>query len=70
MSLATQVGGNHYKDLAIQPVVYCQKNHLGYCESNVVKYVSRHKQKNGLEDLKKAMHYLELLIELEYAGPT
>lgn len=68
-SLATQVGGSHYKDLLIQPVVYCQKNKLVYCESNAIKYVTRHNRKGcGLEDLKKAIHYIELLIELEYAG--
>lgn len=63
--LTSQVGGNHYKELAIQPVEFCHKNKLGPCESAVVKYVSRWKSKNGIQDLKKAIHYLELLIEME-----
>lgn len=63
----TQVGGNHYKDLAIQPLEFIVANNLGFVEGNVVKYVVRYKVKNGLEDLKKARHYLDLLIELEEA---
>jgi carbonic anhydrase/acetyltransferase-like protein (isoleucine patch superfamily) len=59
-----QVGGTHYKDLAIQPVEYCQRNNLGFCESSVVKYVTRHKAKAGVEDLKKARHFIDLLIEM------
>lgn len=62
----TQVGGGHYKDLPIQPVEYCQKNKLGYCESCVVKYVTRHKSKNGKQDIEKAIHFLQLLLEIEY----
>lgn len=61
-----QISGRHYKDLPIQPIEYCQKNNLNYCESNVIKYVTRHKHKNGKEDLLKAIHNLELLIEMEY----
>ena len=70
--LATQVGGNHYKDLPIQPVEYIHANALGYFEGNVVKYVSRWRKKNGIADLEKAKHYIELLIELEsrHAGKT
>ena len=60
-----QVGGGHYKDCAIQPAEYIHKNGIGYMEGNVIKYVSRWKNKNGLEDLKKARHYLDLLIEME-----
>jgi hypothetical protein len=58
----TQVGGNHYKNMAIQPIEYIMQNNLGYCEANIVKYVSRWKDKNGLEDLKKARHYIDILI--------
>ena len=61
-----QVAGTHYKQLTIQPVDYCQLNKLGFCESCVVKYVSRHRDKNGAEDIKKAIHFLELLMEIEY----
>lgn len=65
-ALERQVGGGHYKGFAIQPVEFCQKNHLGYCESNVIKYVCRHGQKNGKVDLDKAIHYIQLLKEMEY----
>lgn len=58
-----QVGGNHYKDTAIQPIDFIFANNLGYVEGNVIKYVCRYGLKNGIEDLKKAKHYLELLIE-------
>lgn len=64
--LGRQIGGGHYKDLAIQPIEYCQRNRLNYCESNVVKYVTRHREKGGAEDLQKAIHNLELLLQLEY----
>lgn len=58
----------HYTQFKIQPMVYCQLNGLNWCASNVVKYVSRYKLKNGVEDLKKAQHYLEKLIEYEQTG--
>jgi hypothetical protein len=64
-ALNTQVGGSHYRDKGIQPIVYIHANNLGFCEANVVKYVTRWRDKNGVVDLKKAIHYLELLIELE-----
>ena len=64
-ALDIQVAGSHYKDLAIQPVEYIHANNIGYFEGNVVKYVSRWKAKNGIKDLEKAKHYIELLIELE-----
>lgn len=65
-ALATQVGGDHYKKLAIQPVEFCQVNGLHYCESAAVKYVCRHRDKDGAKDIRKAIHYLNLLLELEY----
>ena len=63
-ALNKQVGGSHYKDKGIQPIIYIHANELGFCEGNVVKYVTRWRSKNGIADLKKAIHYLELLIEL------
>jgi hypothetical protein len=57
-----QVAGQHYA-APIQCWDYIIANKLGYLEGNIVKYVSRHRSKNGLEDLKKAQHYLEKLIE-------
>lgn len=64
-ALETQVSGNHYKDKAIQPVEYIHANKIGYFEGNVIKYVTRWKDKGGVADLNKAKHYIELLIELE-----
>ena len=64
-SLNKQVAGNHYKDLPIQPVEYIYANAIGYFEGNVIKYISRWRKKNGIADLEKAKHYIELLIELE-----
>lgn len=64
-ALEKQVAGSHYKDLPIQPVEYIHANAMGYLEGNVVKYVSRWRKKNGIADLEKAKHYIELLIELE-----
>ena len=64
-ALTKQVGGSHYKDKGIQPIIYIHANELGFCEGNVVKYITRWRDKNGVADLRKAIHYLELLIELE-----
>jgi hypothetical protein len=61
----SQVGGDHYAKLAVQPTYYALANGLGVCEANVVKYVSRWKSKGGLNDLRKAREYLEILIEWE-----
>lgn len=58
-----QVGGSHYKGAAIQPAEFNIANGLGFAEGNVVKYVFRWQMKGGIEDLEKARHYLDLLIE-------
>lgn len=63
--LAKQVSGDHYVKCSIQPIEYIFANNLPFCEGNVVKYVTRWRNKNGIADLEKAKHYLELLIELE-----
>lgn len=65
-SLDVQVGGQHYKQFPIQPIEFTVKNGLGFCEGNIIKYVARHKHKNGKQDLLKAKHYIDLLIDLEY----
>ena len=65
-ALSTQEGGSHYKSMAIQPVEFISKNKIPYLEGNVIKYVSRHQSKNGIEDIKKAIHYLQLIAELQY----
>ena len=61
--LNSQVGGTHYKSMAIQPVEFIIANDLDFCEGNIIKYVCRYKQKGGVEDLQKVIHYAELLIE-------
>ena len=65
-ALREQVGGDHYSKLAIQPVEYINKNNLSYLAGNVVKYITRYKHKGKpLQDLQKARHYIDMLIELE-----
>lgn len=59
--LDTQVGGSHYKGLKIQPIEYIMANNIPWCEANVIKLVTRWKDKNGIEDLDKAIHYLQIL---------
>lgn len=61
-----QIGGNHYAKYKIQPTEFIHTNHVPFIEGNIIKYVLRHKDKNGIEDLKKAKHYIDLLIEFEY----
>lgn len=65
-----QVGGDHYKRLAIQPAEYCYKNKLNNLESEAVGYITRHRFKNGKQDIEKAIHTLEMLIQLEYADKS
>ena len=61
IALETQVGGNHYSSMKIQPIEYTMKNEMNPLQHTVIKYVSRYQAKNGIEDLKKAIHSLELL---------
>ena len=61
--LDRQVGGEHYRLRGIQPITFILSNHLGFCEGNVVKYVTRWRDKGGVGDLEKARHYLDFLIE-------
>lgn len=65
-----QIGGNHYKSLKIQPIEYIDANNLPYLEGNVIKYVTRHASKNGVQDIDKAIHYLELIKQMRYNGDT
>ena len=65
-ALDVQVGGDHYQRFKIQPIEFIMKNDLDFCQGNVIKYICRHDFKNGLEDLKKVKHYVDLLIELKY----
>ena len=64
-ALNEQVKGNHYKDMKIQVVEFCYANQIPYMEGNIIKYCCRWRKKGGLDDLKKAKHYIELLIEME-----
>jgi hypothetical protein len=64
--LDEQVGGSHYKTMKIQPVQFILQNSLGFCEGNIVKYVSRYMAKNGPDDLRKVIHYAQLLLAHKY----
>jgi len=61
-----QVGGEHYKDYPIEPGEYNQRNKIGYMEGTAIKYITRHASKGGVDDIKKAIHCLELVLEWEY----
>ena len=61
--LNNQVGGTHYKTMKIQPVEFILANDLDFCQGNIIKYTCRYKQKGGVEDLKKVIHYAQLLID-------
>jgi hypothetical protein len=65
-ALQKQVGGSHYAEMAIQPIEFITANQLSFLEGNIIKYVCRHRNKNGADDIKKAMHYCELLLQMEY----
>lgn len=60
-----QIGGDHYKSMLIQPVEFIHRNGIGFIEGCAIKYLSRWRNKNGVADLKKARHFIDLLIELE-----
>lgn len=63
-----QVGGNHYRSMKIQPSEFIYVNELNWLQGNAIKYICRHAAKDGLDDLLKAKHYLDLLIEWEYGN--
>ena len=62
-----QIGGSHYKNMVVQPSEFINKNKLLFAEGNAIKYICRHSYKNGKEDLKKAIHYIEMIIERDYS---
>ena len=64
-ALAKQVGGDHYKKMVIQPMTYSMKNGLDACQHTIIKYVTRFRDKDGVADLRKAIHCIEMLIEFE-----
>ena len=64
-AFAGQVGGDHYRGMAIQPVEFIHRNGLGFCEGAAIKYLCRWRNKGGLDDLRKARHFIDLLIDME-----
>ena len=62
-----QIGGSHYKNMKIQPSKFINDNKLLFAEGNAIKYICRHAHKGGREDLKKAIHYIEMIIERDYS---
>lgn len=65
-ALDTQIGGSHYKDMNIQPIEYISENSLDFFQGNIIKYITRHKNKNGAEDIKKIKHYCDLILKYQY----
>ena len=65
-SYKKQIGGSHYKNMKIQPSKFRNDNNLLFAEGNAIKYICRHAHKGGKEDLKKAIHYIEMIIERDY----
>ena len=61
-----QVGGNHYQTMKIQPAEFINKNKMKFAEGNAIKYICRHVNKGGLQDLEKAKHYIDMIIERDY----
>ncbi len=68
VTLKEQVGGSHYRKFKIQPIEYIQANGLSFLAGNVCKYITRYKDKGGLEDIKKVIHYCQLIAEFEYGA--
>jgi len=64
-ALDTQIGGTHYKNFSIEPIEFIHKNGIGFCEGNAIKYLVRWREKGGKQDLLKAKHYIDLLLEME-----
>ena len=66
-ALDKQIGGSHYKDCGIQPVEYIYANQLDFLEGNVIKYITRHRTKgDGEKDIRKVIHYAEMILEMVY----
>jgi len=66
--LAEQIGSDHYKNMKVEPAYFISENKLLFAEGNVVKYVCRHQKKNKAEDIKKAIHYLKIILERDYSN--
>jgi len=61
-----QIGGSHYKDMVLQPSEFINKNKLLFAEGNAIKYICRHAHKGEVQDLEKAKHYIDMIIERDY----
>lgn len=68
-ALDTQVGGDHYSSMKIQPIEFIVGNNIPFREANIIKYICRHQNKNGAEDIKKVIHYATMILE-DYNGTT
>ena len=66
-SLKKQIGGSHYQSFVIQPAEFINKNRLLFAEANAIKYICRHSKKGGIQDIDKAIHYLEMILERDYS---
>ena len=66
-SLEKQVGGKHYRNMKIQPAEFISENKLLFAEGNAIKYICRHQSKGKADDIKKAIHYLEMILERDYS---
>ena len=66
-SLEKQVGGTHYRNMKIQPAEFINENKLLFAEGNAIKYICRHQSKGKADDIKKAIHYLEMILERDYS---
>ena len=62
-----QIGGSHYKDMKIQPSKFINDNKLLFAEGNAIKYICRHAHKGEVQDLEKAKHYIDMIIERDYS---
>ena len=65
-SLDEQVGGKHYRNMKIQPAEFINENKLWFAEGNAIKYICRHSVKGKEQDIRKAIHYLEMILERDY----
>jgi hypothetical protein len=69
-SLEDQVGGKHYRKMKIQPAEFINENRLLFAEGNAIKYICRHSSKGKAQDIEKAIHYLEMILERDYDADT
>ena len=65
-SLENQIGGKHYRNMKIQPAEFINENKLLFAEGNAIKYICRHSVKGKRQDIEKAIHYLEMILERDY----